>query len=503
MDQISKYLQILDDLAAFNGGQRITVGLNRNYIEKFLELDPRLGQIILEAKELHNRLRGSFSEVLASTERCQVEVLLAGYLNFYAPETVNPYVPLTASGPWVITTCGGVIHDSGGYGMLGLGQAPKVVMEHLSEPQVMANVMTASFEHARFREKLHQEIGHTRKTKGPVFDRIVCMNSGSEAMSVAARISDINANLQTKKGAKHEGKKIVYLSLHGSFHGRTDRPAQVSHSTREVYQKHLASFRGHENLVTVTPNDVGELRETFSKLLSQGVFVEAVFLEPVMGEGNPGVAITPEFYQVARELTLDNDAFLIIDSIQAGLRSQGVLSIVDYPGFSELAPPDMESYSKALNAGQYPLSVLSLRERASEVYKTGIYGNTMTSNPRALAVGSAVLSSITPKLRENIVTRGKEFLEQLKRLQERHPEAITEVQGTGLLFAASLNPKRYQVIGFDGTETYLRKCGIGVIHGGKNALRFTPHFAITRPELDMIIDYVERALVEGPKLVDS
>ena len=56
-------------------------------------------------------------------------------------------------------------------------------------------------------------------------------------------------------------------------------------------------------------------------------------MEPVMGEGNPGQAITPEFYARARELTEAHGALLLVDSIQAGLRTHGVLSICDYPGF--------------------------------------------------------------------------------------------------------------------------------------------------------------------------
>ncbi len=70
-----------------------------------------------------------------------------------------------------------------------------------------------------------------------------------------------------------------------------------------------------------------------------------------------------------------------------------MLSIVDYPGFEKLDPPDMETYSKALNAGQYPLSVLAVSERAADLYNKGIYGNTMTANPRALDVALARLAT--------------------------------------------------------------------------------------------------------------
>ena len=93
---------------------------------------------------------------------------------------------------------------------------------------------------------------------------------------------------------------------------------------------------------------------------------------------------------------------LIIDSIQAGIRGQGTLSVVDYEGFQDAEAPDLETWSKALNAGQYPLSVLGLNDRAAELYVVGIYGNTMTTNPRALETAVAVLETITPELRQNI-----------------------------------------------------------------------------------------------------
>ena len=35
---------------------------------------------------------------------------------------------------------------------------------------------------------------------------------------------------------------------------------------------------------------------------------------------------------------------------------------------------------------------------------------------------------------------------------------------------------------------------MGVIHGGQNALRFTPHFAITSAEIDLIIGILRDCL---------
>jgi acetylornithine/succinyldiaminopimelate/putrescine aminotransferase len=158
----------------------------------------------------------------------------------------------------------------------------------------------------------------------------------------------------------------------------------------------------------------------------------------------------------------------------------------------------METYSKALNAAQYPLSVLAVNERAAGLYRKGTYGNTMTTNPRALDVACAVLSQLTPELRANIRERGKEAVAKLEALKAELPGLITKVQGTGLLFSCELAPQ-FKGYGTGSTEEWMRERGIGVIHGGENSLRFTPNFATTSEELDLLIGMVKRALLEGPQ----
>ncbi|MDE2382642.1 MAG: aminotransferase class III-fold pyridoxal phosphate-dependent enzyme, partial [Xanthomonadaceae bacterium] len=229
-----------------------------------------------------------------------------------------------------------------------------------------------------------------------------------------------------------------------------------------------------------------------------GWFIEAMFLEPVMGEGDPGRSVPVAFYNLARELTAAHGSLLLVDSIQAGLRATGYLSIVDYPGFEHAQVPDMETYSKALNAGQYPLSVLAVTAATAELYKRGLYGNTMTANPRALDVACSVLGSLTAELRSNIQQRGKQALGLLEALKAELNGPITKVQGTGLLFSCELT-KQFKGYGAGSTEEWMREHGIGVIHGGENSLRFTPQFAISEAELKLIVAMVKRAILEGPR----
>ena len=479
------------------GGDAITCGLSDEVVQDFIESGfDDLAVAIDRAYERFGELQESHRELLSLDETQQINEAHEGLTNFYKEDAVNPYVAVAAAGPWVITLKGAVIYDCGGYGMLGLGHAPEAVLQAMNQPHVMANIMTGSVSQADFIKCLRREIGQNRKGGTP-YSSFLCLNSGSEAMSIASRIADINTRVLTDPGARYEGRAVRGLTLRGSFHGRTDRPARFSHSSSKQYKKHLASHRDREYLLTVEPNDIAALDAVYAAADSDNIFIEAFFMEPVMGEGNPGMAIDPDFYARARELTRQHESMLVVDSIQAGLRAHGVLSIVDYPGYTDLDEPDMESYSKALNAGQFPLSVLALSQKAAATYRQGLYGNTMTTNPRALDVAIAVLESFDDKLRANIRERGEQLIAGLDALASELDGAITSTQGTGLLVSCAL-ADRYKIYGADSTEDYLRKQGLGVIHGGEHSLRYTPIFDISSKEVDLIMALTRDALLNGP-----
>ncbi|WP_256645234.1 aminotransferase class III-fold pyridoxal phosphate-dependent enzyme [Thermomonas paludicola] len=491
-------MRLLDTLAPLRAnGKARTTGLDDATILDFAARDPQLGEAIAAAAVEFERIRSEFPELLALDEDAQAQAVQAGFINFYAADATNPYVALTARGPWIITLKGAVLYDTGGYGMLGLGHSPQAVLDAMAKPQSMANIMTPNVSQLRFAKAMRKEIGQTRG--GCPYTAFMCLNSGSESVSLASRIVDANAKNMTDAGARHAGKAIKRLVVKGAFHGRTERPALYSDSSRKTYMQYLASFRGEDSVLTVAPYDMDALRRIFADADANGWFIEAMFLEPVMGEGDPGRSVPPDFYTLARDLTRSHGSLLLVDSIQAGLRTTGYLSLVDYPGFEKVEAPDMETYSKALNAGQYPLSVLAVGEHAGEIYKRGLYGNTMTANPRALDVACTVLGQLTPELRANIQQRGRDAVALLEALKAELNGPITKVQGTGLLFSCELT-KSFKGYGAGSTEEWMREHGIGVIHGGENSLRFTPHFAVTKAELELVVATVKRALLEGPRV---
>ena len=393
-----------------------------------------------------------------------LETIQAGYSNFYQKESLQPWIAAQGKGPWIQTHDNQVIYDTGGYGMLGFGHNPDKLMRELSKPQVMANIMTPNISQQVFWEALKPEIPH--------YKSIICLNSGSEANTLAMRISNI-----------HKKSNPVKVSLRGSFHGRTDKPAQVSGSCRSMYEEHLQDYQQKLPTYFIEPNDINHAKQVFETIHSNKEFPEITLFEPIQGEGNPGVPISREFYAALRELTSSAGGLLLADSVQAGWRCKGELSMTKYPQFKDLPPPDMETFSKAINGGQFPLSVLGLSETLSDNFQRGLYGNTMTGNPRALDVATAVLDEMTPQVRDNIRVQGSILIDKLDRLSKKY-DFITHVTGTGLLCALHLDSSQ----GVLQVEKALRERGLNVIHGGENALRFTPWFHLSGEESDFIVD---------------
>ena len=181
-------MTLLDRLNALrkHGGPARTTGLPDDVILDFAERDPKLKEAVAAAWEAYQELSSEEPELLKLDEAGQAQAIQEGYVNFYAEDAVNPYVALAARGPWLVTLKGAVLYDVGGYGMIGAGHAPEAVLEAMNKKHVMANIMTPNISQKRLIAALRREIGHTRG-ECP-FSKFLCVNSGSESVTVAARV---------------------------------------------------------------------------------------------------------------------------------------------------------------------------------------------------------------------------------------------------------------------------------------------------------------------------
>ena len=98
-------------------GRSSTLGLPDDVILSFIDADPSLKIAIDEADLSFDSLcMESGIDMEAIDEDSLIHTLQSDFVNFYSAATVNPYVAISARGPWIITSHGAVIHDNGGYG---------------------------------------------------------------------------------------------------------------------------------------------------------------------------------------------------------------------------------------------------------------------------------------------------------------------------------------------------------------------------------------------------
>ena len=94
-------------------GKAETDGLPDSIISEFLQIDPSLSRAIEEASVNFQSLINEMGENLLSMNEGELSSLLqSDYVNFYSAPTVNPYVAISARGPWIVTSHGAVIHDN-------------------------------------------------------------------------------------------------------------------------------------------------------------------------------------------------------------------------------------------------------------------------------------------------------------------------------------------------------------------------------------------------------
>ena len=95
----STYLSKLQEIRD-NSGKAETTGILDSEILSFLASDSSLKEAINQALDYHlslSQLVGN--DILMKSEASLVEYLQQGFVNFYAPATINPYVAIGAQGP--------------------------------------------------------------------------------------------------------------------------------------------------------------------------------------------------------------------------------------------------------------------------------------------------------------------------------------------------------------------------------------------------------------------
>ncbi len=298
-------------------------------------------------------------------------------------------------------------------------------------------------------------------------DRVFFSNSGAEANETAIKLA--------RKWAKEHGAsdRGDIISMRGGFHGRT--LATVTATAQEKYHHGFEPLPGGFKYVPY--NDLTALERAIDSRTA------AVLVEPIQGEG--GVIVPDDGYLPGlRKLCDEAGILLILDEIQTGMGRTGRLWCHEHAGVT----PDIMTLAKALANG-IPIGATLATEDVAQAFTPGTHGSTFGGNPFATAVGLTVFGAVVEeRLAERAGRLGRVLRERLDGIHRRHPGAIREVRGKGLLVGVDLVPAVADVV------TACRELGLLVLTAGDNTLRMAPPLIVDEPSVERACEIIERAV---------
>lgn len=297
-------------------------------------------------------------------------------------------------------------------------------------------------------------------------DRIFFANCGAEGNEGAMKLA-------RKYGVSKAPTKYKIISADESFHGRTfDTMAATGHDYYHVGYGPLSP--GH---VLVPYGDIKALEAQMDD------DVCAVLLEPIQGEGGVHVP-SDEYLQQVRALCDKHDALLIFDEVQTGVARTGKWFAYMHSGVK----PDILTFAKGIGGG-FPVAGFAVPERLAHVFKPGDHGGTFGGNPLACAAVYATLTTIKSEgLVDKVAEKGEYFKNELRKLQEKYPDKVTDVRGCGLMLGMEVAGEGKPIVESCLANNVIVNCTAG------NVIRIVPPLIISREEIDIVVAALDKAL---------
>ena len=312
-----------------------------------------------------------------------------------------------------------------------------------------------------------------RLARASGMSRAFFCNTGSEAVEGSLKLA---RSWQRRHGRED---KTEFIALTNSFHGRTLGALSIT-----AQAKYRAPF---EPLIPgvrfIEPNDAGGDFEAVRSAINDRT--AAVIIETIQGES--GIRpISNEFLEVVRKTCDSVDALLILDEVQCGLGRTGKVFAFEHTS----ARPDVLCVAKPLGLG-VPLGAFLVAERATDGLQPGDHGSTFGGGPLACRLSLEFLDMLDEGgLLKRVNDVGSYFKRELRKLQGRRRQLITEVRGMGLMLGLEL--------GFSGKSVASRMLERGYVMNCTHdtTLRFLPPYIVRKSEIRAMLDVLEEVIVE-------
>jgi 4-aminobutyrate aminotransferase len=290
-------------------------------------------------------------------------------------------------------------------------------------------------------------------------------NSGTEVVEAAMKL------------ARHFTGRPYIVGFLGGFHGRTYGSVTLTASKA----KYHAGFGPLVPGVYHAPFGKVEHLRWFDDVLFNHLVpadeVAAIVVEPIQGEGG---YIVPEdgFLEGLRELCTKHGILLVADEIQSGAGRTGKMWAVEHWGVE----PDILLVAKGIASGM-PLGAMVAPEKIMSSWGVGAHGSTYGGNPVACAAALATIELLEGGLVDNAAVRGEQALAGLRVLAQRHPSAILDVRGKGLMIGVEVaGPKLAEEVQW---ACFVR--GLLVLECGRQTVRLCPPLIASESDVETAV----------------
>ena len=318
--------------------------------------------------------------------------------------------------------------------------------------------------------------------------RVLFCPGGSEAVEMALMLARmVTGRFKTISfWDAYHGTGFGAASVSGEehFHGRVGPLVPGAfHVQFPDYYRNPWGFTRKEDV------DAECLRQ-IEQVLQREPEMAAIIAEPVSAKP---VVPTREFWTAVRTLCDAYGALLIFDEIIEGLGRTGRMFACEH-----FVQPDVLVLGKSLGGGLLPFAGIVTREAYNVLQDRSIGHYTHEKNALCASAGLAGLEVIeTQGLPGRAAEQGRYFFQALEDLRDKHP-LIGNVTGLGLHLGIELVRDRTtrekavqeaEAVMFKALEQGL---SFKVIDG--NVLTLRPALTISREEIDLAVDILDRAL---------
>lgn len=253
--------------------------------------------------------------------------------------------------------------------------------------------------------------------------RVFFSNSGAEAVETAIKFV---------KAARPRAREII--NFKGAYHGKT--LGALALTPNAEYQDAFKPLM--PNVTTLPYGDLAALESAVRRLGARNI--AAVIVEPTQGEAGV-ISPPPGFLRGLGALCERHGILVIADEIQTGLGRTGHW----FASLADDLEPDIITLAKPLGGGMTAVGATIARRAVYAKTLAGFtskrHSNTFGGNSLAMAIG---VKSLEMLVAENLPERskllGEQGLERLQALQQKYPNLLEAVRGTGLLMALQFRP---------------------------------------------------------------